>query len=92
MTFAEIMLGHNQFQIVGPSVLVTWINALVRSTASPETKHVVYQKKLTEYYVVCAVTGERIPLSDLKYWDVEKQKPYRDAEAGLKLYTTTCSA
>lgn len=35
-------------------------------------------------HVVCAVTGAKIPLHDLKYWSVERQEPYVDAEASLK--------
>lgn len=35
-------------------------------------------------HVVCAVTGERIPLHELKYWSVERQEPYADAAASLK--------
>lgn len=35
-------------------------------------------------HVVCAVTGIRIPLHDLKYWSVARQEPYADAEASLK--------
>lgn len=35
-------------------------------------------------HVVCAVTGARIPLHELKYWSVERQEPYVDAEASLK--------
>lgn len=34
-------------------------------------------------HVVCAITGARIPLNDLKYWSVERQEPYVDAEASL---------
>ena len=30
-------------------------------------------------HVVCAVTGERIPLHELRYWSVERQEPYVDA-------------
>ncbi len=32
-------------------------------------------------HVICAVTGARITLHDLKYWNVERQEPYADAEA-----------
>ncbi|MAK62488.1 MAG: hypothetical protein CMK09_16080 [Ponticaulis sp.] len=32
-------------------------------------------------FVVCAVTGKKIPLDDLKYWSVDKQEPYADAGA-----------
>ena len=35
-------------------------------------------------HVVCAVTGARILLHDLKYWSVDRQEPYVDAEASLK--------
>src|SRR6476646_1103405 len=35
-------------------------------------------------HVVCAQTGTRIPLHELKYWSVERQEPYVDAEAALK--------
>ena len=34
-------------------------------------------------HVVCAVTGAHIPLHELKYWSVERQEPYVDAEASL---------
>jgi hypothetical protein len=34
--------------------------------------------------VVCAVTGARIPLHELRYWSVERQEPYVDAEASFK--------
>jgi len=35
-------------------------------------------------HVVCAVTGSKISLHELKYWSVERQEPYVDAEASLK--------
>lgn len=35
-------------------------------------------------FVRCAVTGEVITLSDLKYWSVERQEAYVDAAASLK--------
>ena len=35
-------------------------------------------------YVRCAVTGERIPLDQLKYWSVERQEAYVSPEAVLK--------
>lgn len=35
-------------------------------------------------HVVCAVTAERIPLHELRYWSVERQEPYVDAAACLK--------
>lgn len=35
-------------------------------------------------HVLCAVTGHKIPLTELRYWSVERQEPYVDAEASLK--------
>ena len=35
-------------------------------------------------HVICAVTGVRIPLHELKYWSVERQEPYVDADASLE--------
>jgi hypothetical protein len=31
-------------------------------------------------HVVCAATGELIPLAELRYWSVERQEPYASAE------------
>ena len=35
-------------------------------------------------HVVCAVTHQPIPLSELKYWSVERQEPYASAQAWLQ--------
>jgi hypothetical protein len=40
-------------------------------------------------YVVCAVTGEPIPLTELRYWSVELQEPYATAEASLRRHLET---
>ena len=34
-------------------------------------------------HVLCAVTGQRIALNDIKYWSVERQEAYADAAASL---------
>jgi hypothetical protein len=31
-------------------------------------------------HVVCAISGERIPLDMLRYWSVERQEPYASAQ------------
>ena len=43
-----------------------------------------YQVVVPGSYVICAVTGQRIPLSELRYWSVDRQEPYLDAQASLK--------
>ncbi len=35
-------------------------------------------------YVRCAVTGDSIPLDELKYWSVARQEAYCDLEASMK--------
>lgn len=35
-------------------------------------------------FVICAVTNEKIEIEDLKYWNVDLQEPYVDAEAAVK--------
>ena len=35
-------------------------------------------------YVTCAVTGRKIPLAALRYWSVDLQEPYWDAEAAAQ--------
>lgn len=34
-------------------------------------------------YVRCAVTGAKIPLEALKYWNVDKQEAYANADAAM---------
>ncbi len=43
-----------------------------------------YQVLVPGSHVICSVTGRRIPLSELRYWSVDRQEPYADAEASLK--------
>jgi hypothetical protein len=35
-------------------------------------------------FVVCAVTGTKIPLEALRYWSVDLQEPYAGPAAALK--------
>jgi hypothetical protein len=35
-------------------------------------------------HVTCAVTGQPIPLDELRYWSVERQQPYASAEASAQ--------
>lgn len=36
------------------------------------------------HYVVCAVTGEPIPLETLRYWSAERQEAYASAEIATR--------
>ena len=35
-------------------------------------------------FVICAVSGKHIPLSQLRYWSVDRQEAYADAAQSLK--------
>src|SRR3569623_3577884 len=35
-------------------------------------------------FVRCAITGKPIAVDDLKYWNVDRQEPYVDADAALE--------
>ena len=35
-------------------------------------------------HVVCAVTGEKVPLDHLRYWSVARQEAYASAEIAVK--------
>lgn len=35
-------------------------------------------------HVLCAVTGQKIALEDLRYWSIARQEPYANAEASTK--------
>ena len=35
-------------------------------------------------HVVCAVSGERIPIDELRYWSVARQEPYASAELATR--------
>lgn len=38
----------------------------------------------TGRFVTCAVTGEEIPLEELRYWSVERQEPYASPEIATR--------
>jgi hypothetical protein len=35
-------------------------------------------------HVICAMTGETVPVDELRYWSVARQEPYATAEASLE--------
>lgn len=46
--------------------------------------HMEYQVVLPGDYVRCAVTGARIPLSELRYWNVDRQEAYASSNVALE--------
>lgn len=49
--------------------------------AKLEYHHGQFRVLVPGTYVICAVTGARIPIEDLRYWSVDRQEAYRDAGA-----------
>ena len=43
-----------------------------------------YQVLREGEFVRCAVTGETIPLDDLRYWNVARQEAYRSASVAFE--------
>jgi len=46
--------------------------------------HADFQVLSPGSFVRCAVTGQAIPVDELKYWSVERQEAYVDVQASLK--------
>ena len=45
-----------------------------------------YQVLAPGDFVRCAVSGKPIPLSELKYWSVDRQEPYASPELSVQRY------
>lgn len=59
---------------------------LMRGSGAPARVHYMagtFRLLSAGDHVVCAVTGKRIPLDELRYWSVARQQPYASAEASL---------
>lgn len=39
-------------------------------------------------HVLCALTGQRIALQDLRYWSIARQEPYASADASVQAELT----
>ena len=55
----------------------------------PDCAELVYLNgdfKIMRYgqYVRCAVSGQKIPIRQLRYWSVDRQEAYASAEISLK--------
>jgi hypothetical protein len=55
------------------------------STGNPPAKlhYMAYSFRILSDgdYVLCAETGQKIPLDKLRYWSIARQEPYIDAAA-----------
>jgi hypothetical protein len=51
-----------------------------------------YQIVTPGAFVICAVTAKRIPLEDLRYWNVDEQEAYADATVAHQRFTELMKA
>ena len=58
----------------------------LRGEARVRYMHGEYQVLSPGDFVRCAVSGQVIPLGDLRYWNVELQEPYATPEISMKRY------
>jgi hypothetical protein len=81
MTLAKIALFANHFRVIGPDDLINNM-MLIRTLPAglQDQMQEQFEKLFSNWYVNCAISGEPIPLVDLRYWDVEKQEVYARPE------------
>jgi hypothetical protein len=77
---AVLILFPSRFQIAGPGELIALTQAIVRSTSSEEEIKYQVEAAWSNWYVLCAVTGEQITIDRLKYWDVILQECYKSPD------------
>lgn len=58
----------------------------LRGEARVRYQHGEYQVMAPGDFVRCAVTGQQIPLTELRYWNVDLQEPYASAEIAMQRY------
>lgn len=85
MNLASVRLEPGQFVVTAPQSLITWIQLLKASSGTPEDKQRIYQEQLSNWYVICSITGENVLLSDLSYWNVETDAIYKSPQV-MPLY------
>ena len=64
---------------------------LMSNTDRPAKLHYMangFRVLATGDHVVCAISGERIALEDLRYWSVARQEPYATPELAMQAMTS----
>ena len=86
---AKLILFPNRFQISGPGELIALTLKIIEDK-SVDNDAMKYQLEdlWSNWYVICAVTGEHIPLDTLRYWDVPLQESYKSPDVVPNRYWT----
>jgi hypothetical protein len=64
---------------------------LMSNTDRPARLHYMangFRVLSTGDHVLCAISGERIALEDLRYWSVARQEPYATPELAMRAMTS----
>ena len=61
---------------MGPNMLMSPRNAEAKLAYGPNGFRVLRPGQ----HVICAVTGEPVPLEELRYWSVSRQEAYASAQ------------
>jgi hypothetical protein len=77
---AVIKLKEGQFRILGPVELVISINNIKSLTNDTGVQHKIYLNIIKNWYVNCSITNDKIPLNELRYWNVDKCEIYKNPE------------
>lgn len=65
---------------------------LMSNTARPARLHYMangFRVLSPGDHVICAVSGEAIPIDALRYWSVARQEPYATAEIATRALTAS---
>jgi hypothetical protein len=67
-------------------LMASMLNKLDRSSGEAVVQYLDSNLRIVKpgAFVRCAVTGQEIPLDELKYWSVELQEPYATPEAVMQ--------
>lgn len=57
----------------------------IQSSYAPLAPQLI-ARELAQWHVRCSVTNQLIPLTRLKYWNVDRNECYRDAEVALRVH------
>lgn len=78
-----MVLKNGQPQIVGPFQLISLIK-LIQQSGNQGIIQQQMKKLLSEWGIHCSITGDMISLATIRYWNMERNEAYRDADVMLK--------
>jgi len=84
MKLATLNYLPNKFQTVGPPELCFELQLITDSDKPDALKYQAMLKLFSGYYVICGISGEKIPLDMLSYWNLDQQIPFKGPEQAVE--------